>query len=170
MDGHSIAGDQSPPLMSQQGAGRGSGEGEQSSAEAGVQMAQERAEPCSRRCLQWWLTAKVRGAARGGEERLPMVSKSQLAVVQHACTYRYPAPCVCTVHSQSRVQPIPRTPCPTHVPTATQQLPQPPGPARHSQPEPRHVPAHARGHACSYVLRLLTLSALINTSGEAGGR
>lgn len=32
-----------------------------------------------------------------------------------------------------------------------------------------HVPAHARGHACSYMLRLLTLSALINTAGADKG-
>ena len=48
------------------GAGKGSGEDERSAAEAGGQMAQDRAGRCSRRCLRWWLTAKVSGAQGSG--------------------------------------------------------------------------------------------------------
>ena len=48
------------------GAGKGPGEVEQSAAEAGGQMAQDRAGRCSRRCLRCWLTAKVSGAQGSG--------------------------------------------------------------------------------------------------------
>ena len=137
-----------------------------------------RGQSCgSRRCLRRRLTAKVRGApgsgreARGGEAACAL---QITACHRPVCMHPYkPSPACVHPCTPSPVHTLPRARprlCPAHVPGAVQELPQPSGPARRSQPDTRHVPACARGHACSYVLRLLTLSALINTSGEAGGR
>lgn len=131
-------------------------------------MAQERAEP--RRQKVFTAAADSKGergtGLRRGEGRPPALSRSQLAAVWRARAHPYPARHART-HVHTRARPCLRR---ARVPGAVRELLQPSGPARRSQPDAGHVPARARGHACSYVLRLLTLSALINTSGEAGGR
>lgn len=196
-----------------EGAGRGPREGKRSSAKAGGQMAQERAEPRQQKVFMVAADSKGErgtGLQRGGEgrrgcPRSPDHSLPQSGV--HAPTHTQPSTCA-TTHTQpsmhapmhalpsahpaqqacthahltqhvcTHAHPVLHTPCPmrTHActpltaPGAVQELQQPSGPARRSQPDTRHVPAHAQGHACSYVLWLLTLSALINTSGKADGR
>lgn len=125
----------------------------------------------SRRCLRCRLTAKVsRAPGSGGEAR----KRDEAAALGRSppcpgCVRPQPS----TLHPHpARSQP--HTPPARHArphahPVPLTPLPAPcTSPAAPRSPQP-HVPPRARGHACSDVLRLLTLSALINTADKGRG-
>lgn len=158
--------------------GKGQGRASGARREPAARWLRTRPSRRSRRCLRCRLTAKVSGAPGSGGEARRGDEAAALGRSPPCPDRAHPYPSTLRPHPSTPAPPAPHAPSATHTqpdtraPTHTHPAHPPQHrarvPAARRSPQ-THVPPRARGHACSYVLRLLTLSALINTADKGRG-